>query len=114
MVAWFSSGGKELLLGLEHGGVGRVAAVELEPREPRVLGERAHQPALGRELVAELRVRHERVLDVGERVLDRELVGGERRLLRGLGLRDLPGDRAAGEDRADDRAAVAPHARRAP
>ena len=31
----------------------------------------------------------------------------------GLGLRDLAGDRPAGEDRPDDRAAVAPHPRRA-
>ena len=95
-------GGEQRLLGLQHGRVGRVAAVVLQLREARVVLERRDQALLRRELLLELLVRDERVVDVGERVLDRELVVEQRRLLRGFGLRDLAADRAEREDRPDD------------
>src|SRR4029450_8964834 len=64
-------------------------------------------------LLLQLLVGDERVVDVGERVLDRKLIVVERRLLRGFRLRNLTADATERENRADHLTGVAPYARRA-
>ncbi len=82
-------GREELLLSVEHGEVGGVAAVVLEACQPCVFLVGGNLSLLRRELFLHLSAADEGVLRVGEGVLYRLLVGIEGGLLLRFGLSEL-------------------------
>ena len=68
-------GGKELLLGAQHGEIGRIPAFVLEPRQTGILLAGLDEALLRPELLGQFFASDQRILDIGECALNGRLVG---------------------------------------